>query len=281
MYVMALSSMRRFFILFISSLIICHLAPAQSPADSLARAKRDKENHEKAKITEIYSPVPPIVTAGKTDAEPPSDALVLFDGKNLDLWRAEGPDSTKTAGWKVHDNIVTVDKKSKGIMTRQRFQDYQMHLEFRIPENITGSDQARGNSGIFLACISDSGSDVGYELQILDNYNNTTYVNGQVGSIYKQGVPLVNPSRKPGEWQNYEIVWKAPRFKADGTLNSPGQVTVFLNGVLVQNDYHLIGGTEYIGFPHYIKHGPAPIKLQAHGDKSEPISFRNIWIRPL
>ena len=280
MYAMVSSSMRRFFILFISSLIISHLALAQS-ADSLARAKRDKENHDKAKITEIYSPVPPIVTAGKTDAEPPSDALVLFDGKNLDLWRAEGPDSTKSAGWKVHDNIVTVDKKSKGIMTRQRFQDYQLHLEFRIPENITGSDQGRGNSGIFLACISDSGSDVGYELQILDNYNNTTYVNGQVGSIYKQGVPLVNPSRKPGEWQNYEIVWKAPRFKADGTLNSPGQVTVFLNGVLVQNDYHLIGGTEYIGFPHYIKHGPAPIKLQAHGDKSEPISFRNIWIRPL
>jgi Domain of Unknown Function (DUF1080) len=281
MHSMALSSMRRFFILFVSSLIIIHSTTAQSPEDSLARAKRDKENHEKAKITEIYSPVPPIVTAGKTDAEPPSDALVLFDGKNLDLWRAEGPDSTKAAGWKVHDNIVTVDKKAKGIMTRQRFQDYQMHLEFRIPENITGSDQARGNSGIFLACISDSGSDIGYELQILDNYNNTTYVNGQVGSIYKQGVPLVNPSRKPGEWQNYEIVWKAPRFKADGTLNSPGQVTIFLNGVLVQNDYHLIGGTEYIGFPHYIKHGPAPIKLQAHGDKSEPISFRNIWIRTL
>jgi hypothetical protein len=281
MHGMASSSMRKFFILFGSSLIIIHSATSQSPADSLARAKRDKENHEKAKITEIYSPVPPIVSAGKTDAEPPSDALILFDGKNLDLWRAEGPDSTKAAGWTVHDNIVTVDKKAKGIMTRQRFQDYQMHLEFRIPENITGSDQARGNSGIFLACISDSGSDVGYELQILDNYNNTTYVNGQVGSIYKQGVPLVNPSRKPGEWQNYEIVWKAPRFKADGTLNSPGQVTVFLNGVLVQNDYHLIGGTEYIGFPHYIKHGPAPIKLQAHGDKSEPISFRNIWIRPL
>jgi Domain of Unknown Function (DUF1080) len=281
MHGMASSSMRKFFILFGSSLIIIHSATSQSPADSLARAKRDKENHEKAKITEIYSPVPPIVSAGKTDAEPPSDALILFDGKNLDLWRAEGPDSTKAAGWTVHDNIVIVDKKAKGIMTRQRFQDYQMHLEFRIPENITGSDQARGNSGIFLACISDSGSDVGYELQILDNYNNTTYVNGQVGSIYKQGVPLVNPSRKPGEWQNYEIVWKAPRFKADGTLNSPGQVTVFLNGVLVQNDYHLIGGTEYIGFPHYIKHGPAPIKLQAHGDKSEPISFRNIWIRPL
>jgi hypothetical protein len=261
--------------------MISFIASAQSKEDSLTRAKRNKESHDLAKITEIYSPFPPIVTPGKTDAEPPSDALVLFDGKNLDLWRAEGPDSTKAAGWKVHDNIMTVEKKAKGIMTRQRFQDYQMHLEFRIPENITGSDQARGNSGIFLACISDSGSDVGYELQILDNYNNKTYVNGQVGSIYKQGVPLVNPSRKPGEWQNYEIVWKAPRFKTDGTLNSPGEVTIFLNGVLVQNDYHLIGGTEYIGFPHYTKHGPAPIKLQAHGDPSEPISFRNIWLRPL
>jgi hypothetical protein len=281
MHVMALSSLRKCFILSVSlSMVVCSLS-AQSAADSLARAKKNKEREEQAKTTEIYSPFPPIVTPGKTDAEPPSDAVILFDGKNLDLWRAEGPDSTKAAGWKVHDNIMTVDKKAKGIMTRQRFQDYQMHLEFRIPETIAGSGQARGNSGIFLACISDSGSDVGYELQILDNYNNTTYVNGQVGSIYKQGVPLVNPSRKPGEWQNYEIVWKAPRFKPDGTLNSPGEVTVFLNGVLVQNDYHLIGGTEYIGFPHYIKHGAAPIKLQAHGDPSEPISFRNIWLRPL
>jgi len=281
MHVNFLPALRKLVLLSASLFFISATISAQSVADSLARAKRNKENGEKAAITEIYSPVPPIVTPGKTDAEPPSDAVILFDGKNLDLWRAEGPDSTKAAGWKVHDNIVTVDKKAKGIMTRQRFQDSQMHLEFRIPENIAGSGQARGNSGIFLACISDSGSDVGYELQILDNYNNTTYVNGQVGSIYKQGVPLVNPSRKPGEWQNYEIVWKAPRFKADGTLNSPGEVTVFLNGVLVQNDYHLIGGTEYIGFPHYIKHGAAPIKLQAHGDPSEPISFRNIWLRPL
>jgi hypothetical protein len=281
MRVIALPALRKLVLLSSSLFIISASISAQSVADSLARAKRNKENGDKAAITEIYSPVPPVVTPGKADAEPPSDAVILFDGRNLDLWRAEGPDSTKAAGWKVHDNIMTVDKKAKGIMTRQRFQDYQMHLEFRIPENITGSGQARGNSGIFLACISDSGSDVGYELQILDNYNNTTYVNGQVGSIYKQGVPLVNPSRKPGEWQNYEIVWKAPRFKADGTLNTPGQVTVFLNGVLVQNDYHLIGGTAYIGFPHYIKHGPAPIKLQAHGDPSEPISFRNIWLRPL
>jgi Domain of Unknown Function (DUF1080) len=281
MYAIALPPLRKFFILSVSFLIIVQAASAQSAADSAAKAKRDKENAEKAKPTEVWGPVPPIITPGKTDAEPPSDALILFDGKNLDLWRAEGPDSTKAAGWKVHDHIMTVDKKAKGIMTRQRFVDYQLHLEFRIPENITGSGQARGNSGIFLACISDSGSDVGYELQILDNYNNTTYVNGQVGSMYKQGIPLANPSRKPGEWQNYEVVWTAPRFKEDGSLDAAGRLTAFLNGVLVQNDYLVKGLTQYIGKPYYKKHGAAPIKLQAHGDPSEPISFRNIWLRPL
>lgn len=266
---------------FIAFFVIAYSASAQSAMDSLSRAKRDRDNADKAKATEVYSPVPPIVTPGKSDAEPPSDAVVLFDGSNLNLWRAEGPDSSKAAGWKVHDNMVTVDKKAKGIMTRQRFVDYQLHLEFRIPETITGSGQARGNSGIFLACISDSGSDVGYELQILDNYNNTTYVNGQVGSMYKQSIPLANPSRKPGEWQNYEVVWTAPRFKADGTLDSAARVTVFLNGVLVLNNYNLKGLTEYIGKPYYTRHGAAPIKLQAHGDPSEPISFRNIWLRRL
>jgi len=281
MYDYALPDFRKFLILFFSIAIFTQTVSAQTPEESAAKAKQDKENAEKAKATEIYSPVPKIVTPGKTDAEPPSDALILFDGKNLDLWRAEGPDMNKAAGWKVHDGIVTVDKKAKGIITRQKFTDYQLHAEFRIPENITGSGQARGNSGIFLACISDSGSDVGYELQVLDNYNNATYVNGQVGSIYKQGIPLANPSRKPGEWQVYEVVWTAPRFKDDGSLESPGRVTAFLNGVLVQNNYVVIGVTQYIGQPYYKKHGAATIKLQAHGDPSEPISFRNIWLRTL
>ncbi len=281
MYSIVNFSSRRFFLLCFSTLIFFGVVSAQSVTDSAAKAKKDRENAIKAKPTEVYSPVPPIVTPGKTDAEPPSDAIVLFDGKNLDLWRAEGPDSSKAAGWKVHDDIMTVDKKAKGILTRQRFTDYQLHLEFRIPENITGSGQSRGNSGIFLACISDSGSDVGYELQILDNYKNETYVNGQVGSIYKQVIPLANPSRKPGEWQIYEVVWTAPRFKSDGSVDTPARVTAFLNGVLVENNYFVKGLTQYIGQPYYKKHGPAPIKLQAHGDPSEPISFRNIWLRPL
>jgi hypothetical protein len=281
MQVIAMPSCKRFFFLCFTFLFIANIVSAQSAADSAAKAKKDRENAEKAKATEVYSPVPPIVSPGKSDAEPPSDALILFDGKNLDLWRAEGPDTSKAAGWKVHDHIMTVDKKAKGILTRQRFMDYQLHLEFRIPENITGSGQARGNSGIFLACISDSGSDVGYELQILDNYNNTTYTNGQVGSIYKQVIPLANPCRKPGEWQDYEVVWTAPRFKEDGSLESAARVTVFLNGVLVENNYIVIGTTQYVGKPYYIKHGASPIKLQAHGDRSEPISFRNIWLRKL
>jgi hypothetical protein len=281
MIAIALSPAKKYFILFISFCTIAQCLSAQSDSLTAAQKAKRKEAASKAAATEVYSPVPKIVTPGKTDAEPPSDALVLFNGKNLDLWRAEGPDTSKAAGWKVHEDIVTVDKKAKGILTRQRFTDYQLHIEFRIPEDIAGTGQERGNSGVFLACISDSGSDVGYELQILDNYNNTTYVNGQVGSIYKQGIPLANPSRKPGEWQDYEVVWNAPRFKGDGTLESAGRVTVFLNGVLVQNGYVLKGTTEYIGNPKWIAHGAAPIKLQAHGDPSKPISFRNIWIREM
>lgn len=228
--------------------------------------------------TEIYSPVPPVVTPGKSLGDAPSDAVILFDGKNLDQWR-DANDSTKSAGWDVHDGIMTVNKKSGNIETKQRFMDYQLHLEWRIPENIQGSDQARGNSGVFLA--STGPGDAGYEIQVLDNYNNKTYVNGQVGAIYKQGIPLANACRKPGEWQTYDIVWTAPRFNADGSLKSPARVTAFHNGVLVQNNFVVRGQTVWIGHPFYIAHSASPVKLQAHGDPSAPISYRNIWIRPL
>ena len=148
-----------------------------------------------------------------------------------------------------------------------------------MPENITGEGQARGNSGLFLA--STGGGDAGYELQILDSYQNKTYVNGMAGSIYNQSPPLANPMRKPGEWNAYDVVWNAPVFNADGSLKSPGTVTAFLNGVLVQNKFQVQGGTVYIGKPSYQAHGPAAIKLQDHGDPSEPLSFRNIWVREL
>jgi|SRR4051812_47192855 len=228
--------------------------------------------------TEIYSPVPPVVTPANECGGAPSDAIILFDGKNLDQWRSV-KDTTKPAEWTVADGIITVDKKAGNIETKQRFMDYQLHIEWRIPQDIEGSDQARGNSGVFLASIGPG--DAGYEMQVLDCYNNKTYVNGQTGAIYKQGVPLANACKKPGEWQTYDIVWTAPRFDEDGSLKSPARVTAFHNGVLVQNNYAIKGQTVYIGHPYYIKHGPSPVKLQAHGDTSKPISYRNIWVRPL
>lgn len=232
----------------------------------------------KPEDTEFYTPVPPKVTpASVKSAPPPSDAIILFDGKNLDQWVTTN-DTTMPATWNVAEGIMSVNKSGGNIQTKQSFQDYQLHLEWRIPKNIIGSGQARGNSGLFLASIGKG--DDGYELQILDNYDNKTYVNGQAGSIYKQFAPLVNANLPPGEWQTYDVAWKAPRFKEDGSLLSPARVTVYFNGVLVQNNTELKGPTLYIGQPSYRKHGPAPIKLQAHGDKSEPISFRNIWIRP-
>lgn len=231
----------------------------------------------KPEDTEVWTPVPAIVTPGATDAAPPSDAVILFDGKNEDEW-VSAQDHTP-AKWIVGDGVLTVAKGTGNIETKQNFKDYQLHLEWKIPTNITGSGQARGNSGLFLASLGPG--DAGYELQILDSYNNTTYVNGQAGSIYKQSPPLVNPNRKPGEWQTYDVVWTAPRFNADGSLETPAFVTAFFNGVLVQNHFALKGQTLYIGQPFYKAYDRAPIKLQAHGDKSEPISFRNIWVRPL
>ena len=233
----------------------------------------------KPEDTEVWQPVPKIVTPGVTDAAPPSDAIVLFDGKNEDEW-VSAQDHTP-ARWFVHDGVLTVNKASGvgNIETKRRFKDYQFHIEWKIPSDITGSGQARGNSGVFLA--STGPGDAGYELQVLDSYNNATYVNGQAGSIYKQSPPLVNPDRPPGEWQTYDLVWTAPRFNEDGSLKTPAFVTVFFNGVLVQNHFALKGQTLYIGQPFYKAYDTAPIKLQAHGDKSQPISFRNIWVREL
>ena len=183
------------------------------------------------------------------------------------------------AGWVVANGILTVNKASGGIETRRKFRNYQLHIEWSEPVNITGTSQARGNSGVFLA--STGLGDDGYELQVLDPWQNKTYVNGMAGSIYKESPPLVNPGRKPGEWQTYDVVWTAPTFNDDGTLKTPAYVTVFFNGVLVQNHFQLTGQTLYIGKPYYKPYTEAPIKLQAHGDKSEPISYRNIWVREL
>lgn len=229
--------------------------------------------------TEVWTPVPVEVAPGKTSADAPSDAVILFDGKNLDEWV-----SVKTlngaANWTISNNVLTVNKSAGNIQTKKSFGSYQLHLEWNIPENIKEEGQSKGNSGLFLA--STGPGDDGYELQILDSYKNKTYVNGQAASIYKQTAPLVNANNKPGEWQAYDIIWEAPVFNTDGSIKTPAYVTVLQNGILVQNHTELKGPTQYIGQPSYKKpHGPLPIKLQSHGDPSAPISFRNIWIREL
>jgi hypothetical protein len=237
-----------------------------------------QDTKPKPEDTEVWSPAVPVVTPGKAEsAPPPSDAIVLFDGTSLDQWASVkdgGP-----AGWTVAGGILTVAKAAGNIQTRKAFGSYQLHLEYRIPANVTGQGQARGNSGLFLA--STGPGDAGYELQIMDSYKNDTYVNGQAGAIYKQFAPIANPVRKPGEWQSIDVVWTKPTFAANGTVKTPAVVTAFINGVLVQNHVTLAGETLYIGKPSYKAYDRAPIKLQAHGDPSPPISFRNIWVRDL
>ncbi len=232
------------------------------------------QNNMTHEMTEWYTPEPPVVTPG-TEIKgggftAPSDAIVLFDGKDLSKW--ESPNGGP-AEWKVKDGVITVDKSKGDIQTKDKFNDFQLHIEWRVPKDIEGSDQLRGNSGVYLQGM--------YEIQVLDNYNNKTYVNGMSGSIYKQSAPLANAMRKPGEWNVYDIIYTAPVFKEDGTYRSRPRVTVIQNGVILQNNTEILGTTEFIGLPRTVKHGAGPILLQSHGDKSQPISFRNIWIRNL
>ena len=220
------------------------------------------------KATEVWSPKAPVVTPG-TGTTPPSDAIVLFGGK-LSAFVSD-KDSTAAAAWTINsDGSMTVGAGKGDIRTKQSFGDCQLHVEFREPEVVKGEGQGRGNSGIFLQSR--------YELQVLDCYGNSTYSNGQTGSIYKQSIPLANACKKPGEWQTYDIIYTAPRFNSDSIRTAPGYITVIHNGVLVQNHTEIKGTTEYIGLPKNMAHGKAPIKLQDHGDL---VSYRNIWIREL
>jgi hypothetical protein len=263
------------------SIALCTITVLLSANEALAQILAPNGNKPpvKPEDTEVYEPVPKVVQAGKTFDLPSSDAVILFDGKNLDEWESSRDKSA--AKWKVEEGVFTVDKRSGDIQTKKTFTNFQLHIEYRIPSIITGSGQARGNSGIFLAATK--GNAGGYEIQVLDGYNNEnkTYVNGMVGSIYKQSIPLVNPARKAGEWNVYDIIWTAPTFNSDSTVKTKARITAFLNGVLVQNNFEIQGETAYIGKHAYVQHGAAPIKLQAHGDRSEPISYRNIWLREL
>lgn len=225
------------------------------------------------KDTEAWAPEPRRVVPASLAAAP-SDAVVLFDGKDLGEWVSAGAPA-RPAGWTVADGAFTVRGGSGDIQTRRTFTDYQIHLEWRVPAGLPGSGQGRGNSGLFLASSANGG---GYEIQILDCAGNKTYVNGQAASLYKQHAPLVNACAAPGEWQSYDVIWTAPRFAPDGKLISPAYVTALHNGVLVHNHVALAGETLHVGQPAYRPHGPLPIRLQDHGD---PVSFRNVWVRPL
>ena len=229
------------------------------------------ENKPKPQDTEVWEPVPKVVTPGATCGAAPSDAIVLFDGKNLDEW-VSAQDHTP-AKWLVADSILTVNKE-KGvgnIETKRKFKNYQLHVEWRIPENITGSDQARGNSGVFLMGL--------YEVQVLDSYENKTYADGQAAALYGQYPPLVNASLPPGQWQRYDIVFHGPRFDASGKVLRHARVTVFHNGVLVQYEVQLTGPTAHGERPPYkVTPEKLPLGLQDH---HTPVRYRNIWVREL
>jgi hypothetical protein len=216
--------------------------------------------------SEWHYPVPTRVQPG-VGTKPPADAIILFDGKDLSKWKAR---DNSSAPWNVKDGELVIEPGKGAILTKEYFGDCQLHIEFKSPAAEQYMGQNRGNSGIMLQSR--------YEIQVLDGDNNPTYVNGMVGSVYKQQAPSVNAYTKNGEWQVYDIYWKAPKFGTNGELESPAMVTVVLNGVLVQNNYVLKGNTPYTGFPKYDPHGRMPLSLQDHGTK---VSFRNIWIRNL
>jgi hypothetical protein len=213
-------------------------------------------------------PEPLVVDPGPIGG-PPSDAIVLFDGKDMSAW--DGADD-----WQVKDGVVTVNPKSPekgaGATTKQSFGDCQLHVEWAEPDVVKGSGQGRGNSGVFLMNR--------YEVQVLDSYNNKTYFDGQCGAIYKQTPPLVNCCRKPGEWQTYDIIFRAPRVDENSAMKEPGYITVLQNGVLIQNHTEILGSTSWDHPSAYEATLPekAPLQLQNHGN---PVRYRNIWIREL
>ena len=213
-------------------------------------------------------PQPPVVDPGPPApmAPPPSDAIVLFDGSGFDNW--QGHDGGEVP-WDLVEDAMRVVPGSGDIRTRERFGDVQLYLEFKLDPESPGSGQQRSNSGVFFGP---------YEVQVLDSYENPTYPDGQAAAIYGQYPPLVNASRPPGEWQSYNIIYRAPRFE-EGIAVEPARLTVFHNNVLVQDNEPLIGPTAHQVRIHYREHGDVRIRLQDHED--DPIQFRNIWIREL
>lgn len=221
--------------------------------------------------TEVHEPVPIKVTPGQNNAAP-SDAIILFDGSNLNNWVSVN-DTNKPAKWIVNsDGSMDVKNGAGDIQTKQNFGDIQLHIEWKNPATPRAKGQNRANSGVFFQGL--------YEIQVLDSYDNKTYSNGQVGSVYKQQVPLVNAAKPSGEWQTYDIIYHAPTFDSIGRKTIAATVTVLHNGVLIQDNVTIYGTTEYIGIPKNNPHGKGPLKLQDHNDNSG-VSYRNIWVREL
>lgn len=224
----------------------------------------------KWRVHDADRPAPAIVAPAAIPGGAPSDAVILFDGRSTDAWRAE------RTPWPIENGALTIPSRASSggennLVSKQSFGDVQLHLEFRSPNPPAGTSQNRGNSGVWFMQR--------YEVQILDGYRNPTYADGTVGAIYGWKPPLANASRAPGEWQSYDIVFERPRFAADGKLLRPAYVTAFLNGVLVQNHQALLGTTVWRQVARYKAHADAaPIQLQDH---DSPVAFRNIWVRPL
>ncbi|MEY3056710.1 MAG: hypothetical protein RLZZ614_1255 [Bacteroidota bacterium] len=246
--------------------LACLLAYTQ-----FASAQKKLNIDSLAGLLEVWVNVP-LVTPGITNADAPSDATILYNGNGLGAFQKK---DGSPAGWRIDaDGAVTDIKGAGDLITKEAFGNCQLHIEFREPAEVKSSGQGRGNSGVYLMGK--------YEIQVLDSYNNPTYSNGQAGAVYKQHVPLVNASRKPGEWQSYDIIFTAPLFKENGDLESPARVTVIHNGVLIQNNVTILGTTDWVRKPVYKKHAAKlPLMLQDHGDDGNPISYRNIWIRNL
>ena len=246
--------------------LACLLAYTQ-----FASAQKKLNIDSLAGLLEVWVNVP-LVTPGITNADAPSDATILYNGNGLGAFQKK---DGSPAGWRIDaDGAVTDIKGAGDLITKEAFGNCQLHIEFREPAEVKSSGQGRGNSGVYLMGK--------YEIQVLDSYNNPTYSNGQAGAVYKQHIPLVNASRKPGEWQSYDIIFTAPLFKENGDVESPARVTVIHNGVLIQNNVTILGTTDWVMKPKYKKHAAKlPLMLQDHGDDGNPISYRNIWIRNL
>jgi len=239
-------------------------------ADGVGYKDTPKLPNQKWLVHDSDRPVPRVVTPGDSfshGAPPPSDAIVLFDGKDLSKWKS----AKGAAGWKVENGYMEIVKDSGSIFTKDEFGDFQLHLEFATPAKVDGDSQGRGNSGVLIYGK--------YEVQVLDSYNNPTYPDGQLGALYGQFPPLVNPARKPGEWQSYDIIFEGPRWDENKKLTRPASVTVILNGVVVHNKKEYIGESGHKIVGTYKPHPPhGPIMLQEHHN---PTRYRNIWIRNL